>query len=258
MAYDEDDECIHGLDPTTCSLCQSRRRAAEAPKVPPKPVRIPRPAPPKGQRPPKSTPGPKVAARAGAATPAGGGRLASRKDYFADVAAPALWWIDQTGVADEQWAEGVVAASADADGSVPPTTRNVGELRAGDRTVHVVGGEVVAVGLVVGDGRAVNGAASPTWLAEVALDHLEQATDVKGLPMEIKWAAPPPGPFTRQGFVVAGTCFPLDPKLAGRLATRFKVTDAAWATMAPFEPPAPAEPVEQAAEPTEESGEDAP
>ena len=143
--------------------------------------------------------------------------LAGRKEYFG-VGEPGVWWIDQTGRAEEEWAEGVVTAVRPASGAVPASARNVGEIRTGDLTLHVVAAEVVAVGTATGDGRATTGP-PPGWLAEVAVAVVDPPIAVAELPPALRPG--PPHPFTNQGFIQPGTCYPFPPDLARKLATRF-------------------------------------
>jgi len=143
--------------------------------------------------------------------------LAGRKEYFG-AARRGVWWIDQTGRADEEWAEGVVTADRPTSGAVPASARNVGEIRAGDLTIHVVAGELAAVGVATSDGRATSGPPAG-WLAEVDVVLLARSVEVAELPPMLRPG--PPHPFTNQGFVQAGTCYPFPPELAAKLATRF-------------------------------------
>jgi hypothetical protein len=129
-----------------------------------------------------------------------------------------VWWIDQTGRADEEWAEGVVTAVRPAKGAVPAAARNVGEIEKGDLTIHVVAGEVVAVGVATGDGRPTSGPPSG-WLAEVDVVPLLQPVEVAELPPALRPG--PPHPFTNQGFVQPGTCYPFPPALVAKLVARF-------------------------------------
>jgi hypothetical protein len=204
----DDDECIHGLQPATCSLCRA--------KAAPKPVR-PVPSTRPSSRPAISR---HSSTRPAANRPGAKGapvHLAGRKEYFG-AGQRGVWWIDQTGRADEEWAEGVVTAARPASGSVPASARNVGEMRTGDLTIHVVSGELVAVGIATGDGRATSG--PPTgWLAEVAVVPLVTPIEVAELPPPLRPG--PPHPFTNQGFVQPGTCYPFPPDVAARLARRF-------------------------------------
>lgn len=141
--------------------------------------------------------------------------LAGRKEYFG--AAPrGVWWIDQTGRADEEWAEGVVTADRPASGAVPASARNVGEILRGDLTIHAVGGEVVAVGVATGDGRVTAGGG---WMAEVDVVLLERPVEVAELPAALRPG--PPHPFTNQGFLQPGTCYPFPPAVAAKLVARF-------------------------------------
>ena len=181
----DDDECIHGLQPATCSIC----RARAAPK-PIRPVPSSRPA---SSRPLTSRP---TATRPAASRPpakAAPVHLAGRKEYFGP-GAPGVWWIDQTGRADEEWAEGVVTAVRPASGAVPASARNVGEIRKGDLTIHVVAGELAAVGVATGDGRATSGP-PPGWLAEVEVVPLLSPVELADLPPSLRpgsprWARP--------------------------------------------------------------------
>lgn len=143
--------------------------------------------------------------------------LAGRKEYFG-TGVRGVWWIDQTGRADEEWAEGVVTAERPRSGSVPAAARNVGEIRIGDLTIHVVAGEVAAVGVATGDGRPTSGPPAG-WLAEVAVSPLTRPVEVAELPPALRPG--PPHPFTNQGFVQPGTCYPFPPEVAARLAARF-------------------------------------
>ena len=143
--------------------------------------------------------------------------LAGRKEYFG-AGQRGVWWIDQTGRADEEWAEGVVTAERPVSGSVPASARNVGEIRTGDLTIHVVGGELAAVGLATGDGRATTGPPAG-WLAEVSVVPLVKPVGVAELPPPLRPG--PPHPFTNQGFVQPGTCYPFPPDVAAKLAARF-------------------------------------
>jgi len=143
--------------------------------------------------------------------------LAGRKEYFGG-ARRGVWWIDQTGRADEEWAEGVVTASRPPSGAVPASARNVGEIRAGDFTIHVVAGELAAVGVATGDGRATSGPPAG-WLAEVDIVPLARPVEVAELPSTLRPG--PPHPFTNQGFVQAGTCYPFPLDVALKLASRF-------------------------------------
>jgi len=205
----DDDECIHGLQPATCSLC----RARSAPK-PSRPAPSSRPASSRpasvrsaSSRPAASRPSAKVAPV----------HLAGREEYFG-AGGRGVWWIDQTGQADEEWAEGVVASTRPPNGSVPSSSRNVGEIRSGDLTLHVVAGELQAVGEAVSDGRPTAGP-PPGWLAEVIVEALSQPIHLDELPPALRPG--PPHPFTNQGFVQPGTCYPFPPAVAKSLATRF-------------------------------------
>lgn len=129
-----------------------------------------------------------------------------------------MWWIDQTGRAEEEWAEGVVTAVRPPSGAVPASARNVGEIHKGDLTIHVVAGEVAAVGVATGDGRSTSGP-PPGWLAEVDVVPLTRPVEVAELPAALRPG--PPHPFTNQGFVQPGTCYPYPPGLAAKLALRF-------------------------------------
>jgi len=143
--------------------------------------------------------------------------LAGRKEYFG--AAPrGVWWIDQTGRADEEWAEGVVTATRPTSGAVPASARNVGEIRAGDLTLHVVAGELAAVGVATGDGRMTSGPPAG-WLAEVTVVPLAEPVLVAELPTSLRPG--PPHPFTNQGFIQPGTCYPFPPEVAAKLVTRY-------------------------------------
>ena len=97
----DDDECIHGLQPATCSLC----RAKAAPK-PPRPAPSSRPS---SSRPAITRPSSTRPAHVPADHQGGPVHLAGRKEYFG-AGQRGVWWIDQTGRADEEWAEGVVTA----------------------------------------------------------------------------------------------------------------------------------------------------
>jgi len=205
----DDDECIHGLQPDTCSICRA--------KAAPKPLRsVP------ATRPAASRP---ATVRSLSARPAGGRpakkalpvHLAGRNEYFGKGQA-GVWWIDQTGRAEEEWAEGVVSAVRPSRGWVTASSRNVGEIRAGDLTLHVVEGELRAVGEAVGDGRATSGPPAG-WLAEVIVDPLVRPIELDELPPALKPG--PPHPFTNQGFVQPGTCYPFPPAVAASLASRF-------------------------------------
>ncbi len=143
--------------------------------------------------------------------------LAGRTDYFGAVGR-GVWWIDQTGRAEEEWAEGVVTAARPASGAVPASARNVGEIRVGDLTLHVVAGELAAVGEATGDGRATSGPPAG-WLAEVVVVPLVRPVELAELPPALRPG--PPHPFTNQGFVQPGTCYPFPPDLAARLAACF-------------------------------------
>lgn len=143
--------------------------------------------------------------------------LAGRKEYFG-AAVRGVWWIDQTGRADAEWAEGVVSSTRPSAGAVPAASRNVGEIRCGDLTLHVVAGEVRAVGEAVGDGRPTAGP-PPGWLAEVIVTELRRPISLAELPPGLKPG--PPHPFTNQGFVQPGTCYPFPPAVAANLASRF-------------------------------------
>ena len=204
----DDDECIHGLQPVTCSIC----RAKAAPK-PHRPTPTSRPASSRpatarsSSRPPATRP----------VTKAAPVHLAGRAEYFGP-GVRGVWWIDQTGRADAEWAEGVVSSTRPSAGAVPASSRNVGEIRCGDLTLHVVAGEVRAVGEAVGDGRATSGP-PPGWLAEVAVDPLRRPISLDELPAALRPG--PPHPFTNQGFVQPGTCYPFPPAVAANLASRF-------------------------------------
>ncbi|MEO5680126.1 MAG: hypothetical protein ABIS47_10700, partial [Acidimicrobiales bacterium] len=102
--------------------------------------------------------------------------------------------------------------------AVPAAARNVGEIRAGDLTLHVVAGELRAVGVAISDGSATSGPLSG-WLAEVDAAALVQPIAVAELPAALKPG--PPHPFTNQGFVQPGTCYPFPPAVAVALAARF-------------------------------------
>lgn len=143
--------------------------------------------------------------------------LAGRKEYFG-AEARGVWWIDQTGRADEEWAEGVVTAERPTAGPVPASARNVGEIRTGDLTLHIVGGEVVAVGVAIGHGRATTRPAG--WIAEVEIEPLVSPIEVADLPTAMRPG--PPHPFTNQGFVQPGICYPFPPAVATKLAARFR------------------------------------
>ena len=205
----DDDECIHGLQPATCSLC----RAKAAPK-PPRPAPSSRPS---SSRPAITRPSSTRPATARPTTKAAPVHLAGRKEYFG-AGQRGVWWIDQTGRADEEWAEGVVTAERPVSGSVPASARNVGEIRTGDLTIHVVRGELAAVGVATGDGRATSGP-PPGWLAEVVVVPLIKPVEVAELPPPLRPG--PPHPFTNQGFVQPGTCYPFPAEVAAKLASRF-------------------------------------
>ena len=204
----EDDECIHGLQPATCSIC----RAKAAPK-PARPAPMSRPASrpatarPASTRPRATRPTTKLAPV----------HLAGRSEYFG-AARRGVWWIDQTGRAEEEWAEGVVFAVRPASGAVPASARNVGEIRAGDLTIHVLAGELTAVGMATSDGRATSGPPAG-WLAEVVAVLLERPVEVAELPPALRPG--PPHPFTNQGFVQPGTCYPFPPEVASKLVARY-------------------------------------
>ncbi len=204
----DDDECIHGLQPVTCSIC----RAKAAPKRH-RPAPTSRPASSRpatvrsSSRPPASRPVAKAAPV----------HLAGRTEYFG-AGVRGVWWIDQTGRADVEWAEGVVSSTRPSTGAVPASSRNVGEIRRGDFTLHVVAGEVRAVGEAMGDGRPTTGP-PPGWLAEVAVDLLRRPIPLDELPAALRPG--PPHPFTNQGFVQPGTCYPFPPAVAANLASRF-------------------------------------
>ncbi len=205
----DDDECIHGLQPATCSIC----RAKAAPK-PVRPVPTSRPA---SSRPATARPSSTRPATARPSTKAAPVHLAGRKEYFG-ATSRGVWWIDQTGRADEEWAEGVVAAVRPASGAVPASARNIGEIRQGDLTIHVVAGELAAVGVAIGDGRPTSGPPAG-WLAEVVVMPLTSPVEVAELPPALRPG--PPHPFTNQGFLQPGTCYPFPPELAAKLVTRF-------------------------------------
>jgi len=101
---------------------------------------------------------------------------------------------------------------------VPASSRNVGEIRTGDRTLHAVAGELRAIGVAVSDGRATSGS-PPGWLAEVIVVALARPIHLDELPPALKPG--PPHPFTNQGFVQPGTCYPFPPAVAASLASRF-------------------------------------
>jgi len=143
--------------------------------------------------------------------------LAGRKEYFG-ADRRGVWWIDQSGRADEEWAEGVVTAERPPSGAVPASARNVGEIRTGDLTLHIVAGELAAVGVATGDGRATSGPPAG-WLAEIELVPLTRPVEVTELPPALRPG--PPHPFTNQGFVQPGTCYPFPPAVAAKLVTRF-------------------------------------
>jgi len=143
--------------------------------------------------------------------------LAGRKEYFGS-APRGVWWIDQTGRATAEWAEGVVTAERPRSGAVPASARNVGEIRCGDLTLHIVSGELVAFGVATGDGRATAGSRSG-WLAEVRSVPLHRPVEVAELPSALRPG--PPHPFTNQGFLQPGTCYPFPPEVAAKLATRY-------------------------------------
>jgi hypothetical protein len=126
----DDDECIHGLDPATCSICRAKEKAAAAGPPPSRPAT-------RRSTAARPSAGTKPAAPARPNTSRHAGHLAGRKEFFGD-AATGVWWLDQTGRAEEEWAEGVVTASRSLDGPVPAASRNVGEIRTGDVTLHVV------------------------------------------------------------------------------------------------------------------------
>ena len=205
----DDDECIHGLLPATCSIC----RAKAAPK-PARPVPSSRPASPRPATARRPATRPAATRPVTKAAPV---HLAGRKDYFG-AQVRGVWWIDQTGRADEEWAEGVVTAPRPASGAVPASARNVGEIRCGDLTIHVVAGELAAVGIATGDGRPTTGP-PPGWLAEVVVARLVRPVEVAELPRELRPG--PPHPFTNQGFVQPGTCYPFPPEVAAKLAQRY-------------------------------------
>ncbi len=151
--------------------------------------------------------------------------MAGRVDYFGAGAAFGVWWVDDSGVNAEERAEGVIRTMS--GDPIAAAGRNVGEMRIGDRTVHIDKGSVVAVGVIVGDGRRVD-AGGEGWLAEVALSDLAAPIEVSALPYEFKIEAGPPGPFSRQGFLQPGTCFPVVLSAASRLARRLGPLDADW------------------------------
>jgi hypothetical protein len=208
----DDDECMHGLLPATCSICRERT----SPRPPWKaPATAKRPATPRAPGAPRATapkrPTPAATSRA---------TLAGRQQYFGD-AARGGWWMDPTGRHDEEWAEGVVRSERPPSGAVPAAARNIGEVRKGDLTIHVVKGEIVAVGCATGDGQPVSGPPAG-WLVEVAVSELEEPLEVRELPTILKPG--PPHPFTNQGFAQPGVCFPYPPEVAARLA-RTKLSD---------------------------------
>ena len=205
----DDDECIHGLQPATCSIC----RAKAAPK-PSRPAPSSRPASsrPSTLRSASSRP---AASRPSAKAPPT--HLAGRKDYFGP-GRRGVWWVDQTGRAEEDWAEGVVSSTRPSTGAVPASSRNVGEIRSGDLTLHVVAGELRAVGVAVSDGRPTTGP-PPGWLAEVVVMAMARPIRLEELPPALKPG--PPHPFTNQGFIQPGTCYPFPPAVAVSLASRF-------------------------------------
>jgi len=204
-----DDECIHGLHPGTCSIC----RAKAAPK-PLRPVPTSRPA---SSRPASVRAAASRPAATRPSTRAAPVHLAGRKEYFGP-SARGVWWIDQTGRVEEEWAEGVVAAVRPSTGPVPASSRNVGEIRADDVTLHVVAGELQAVGVASSDGRATSGP-PPGWLAEVDVVALIRPIELDELPATLRPG--PPHPFTNQGFLQLGTCYPFPPRVAADLAARF-------------------------------------
>lgn len=126
-----------------------------------------------------------------------------------------MWWLDQTDRHDEEWAEAVVRSEQPPAGAVPAASRNVGEIRSGDLTIHVVKGEIRGIGVATGDGRPVAGP-PPGWLAEVAVSELGDPVEVRDLAAAFRPG--PPHPFTNQGFVQPGVCFPYPPDVAARLA----------------------------------------
>jgi hypothetical protein len=145
-------------------------------------------------------------------------KLAGRQVYFGG-AARGVWWIDQTDRYDDEWSEGVVRSERPPGSAVPPAaSRNVGEIRAGDLTIHVVKGEIVGVGVATGDGRSVAGPPAAGWLAEVTVALLEEPVEVRTLATAYKPG--PPHPFTNQGFTQPGVCFPYPPEVAAVLARK--------------------------------------
>ena len=203
----DDDECIHGLTPSTCSLC----RARNAPKA----VK-PMPAPRRAST-PRAAGSPRAATPKRPTTVVSTGKVAGRSYFFGD-GERGVWWIDQTDRYDDEWSEGVVRSERPVGAvAVPAASRNVGEIREGDLTLHIVKGEIVGIGVATGDGRAVTG--PPTgWLAEVMLELLDEPVEVRPLASEYKPG--PPHPFTNQGFTQPGVCFPYPPAVAERLARK--------------------------------------
>ncbi len=111
-----------------------------------------------------------------------------------------------------------MAAARPPKGAVPASSRNIAEIRSGDLTLHVVAGELRAAGVATSDGRSTAGP-PPGWLAEVAMAALIRPIELIELPPALKPG--PPHPFTNQGFVQPGTCYPFPPGLAVSLARRF-------------------------------------
>jgi hypothetical protein len=204
----DDDECIHGLTPTTCSLCRAKNA--------PKPVK-PAPAPRRAATPRASGGASRTGAPKRPTTVVSTGKVAGRAYFFGSADARGVWWVDQTDSFEDEWSEGVVRAERPfGAAAVPAASRNVGEIRTGDLTIHVVKGEIIGVGVATGDGTSV---ASPAgWLAPVAVELLDEPVEVRPLATEYKPG--PPHPFTNQGFVQPGTCFPYPPAVAERLARK--------------------------------------
>lgn len=205
----DDDECIHGLQPLTCSICRA--------KAAPKPARAAPTSRPAWSRAATARPTSTRPSTTRPSTKAAPVHLAGRREYFG-ATGRGVWWIDQTGRAEQEWAEGVVTAARPASGAVPASARNVGEIRAGDLTIHAVSGELVAVGVATGDGRATSGP-PPGWLAEIDVIALASPVEVAELPPALRPG--PPHPFTNQGFVQPGTCYPFPPDTAAKLVSRF-------------------------------------
>jgi len=198
----DDDECIHGLLPATCSICRERDNPRPKWTAP----ATKRPATPRSTA-AKAAPAKKPGATSKAS-------LAGWKQYFGK-ATRGVWWLDQTGRHEDEWAEGVVRSERPASGAVPAASRNIAEVRSGDLTIHVVSREVVAVGVATGDGQIVTGPPAG-WLVEVALTPLKEPLALGDLPSQLKPG--PPHPFTNQGFAQPGVCFPYPPEVAARLA----------------------------------------